>query len=105
MENLEKAIAEHPFWSGLDPHFFLLLNECATFLRFDDDQMIFKERTVAEHFYLIQKGQVVLETFVPGKGDVTVQCRRCMPVKHWGGPGFFLRINGSLPPAQPNPPN
>lgn len=70
---LKQAIAEHPFWAGLNPHFFHLLEECATLLRLDADQIIFSEREDADHFYLIHKGKVALETFIPGRGNISVQ--------------------------------
>jgi CRP/FNR family transcriptional regulator, cyclic AMP receptor protein len=70
---LEHAIVEHPFLTGINPRFIHLLEECATCLRFDADQKIFKERGDADHLYLIVTGQVAIETFVPGKGNVTIQ--------------------------------
>jgi CRP/FNR family cyclic AMP-dependent transcriptional regulator len=73
MRTLEQIITEHPFWKGLDPHYFSLLNECASEERFGLQQQIFQEGSDANHFYLIQAGRVALETFVPGRGVVTIQ--------------------------------
>ena len=70
---LEDAIAKHPFWTGLNPRFLHFLNECATLERYGVDQPIFHEGGQADHFYLIIKGRVSLETFVPGKGCVPIQ--------------------------------
>jgi CRP-like cAMP-binding protein len=88
---LENAIANHPFWAGLNPRFFHLLNECATFMRFGANQLVFKERNDADHFYLIHKGQVALETFVPGRGNITIQTL---------GPGDALGWSWLFPPYQ-----
>jgi CRP/FNR family cyclic AMP-dependent transcriptional regulator len=73
MRTLEQIITEHPFWKGLDPHYFPLVNECASEERFGLQQQIFQEGSDANHFYLIHAGRVALETFVPGRGVVTIQ--------------------------------
>jgi CRP/FNR family cyclic AMP-dependent transcriptional regulator len=73
LETLEEMIVNHPFWAGLNLHHFDLLKKCATFQRFDVGQSIFQEGGNADHFYLIQKGRVTLDAFVPGRGAVTVQ--------------------------------
>jgi len=70
---LKQAIAEHPFWTGLNPRFFHFLEECATLVRLDAGQIVFREREDADHFYLIHKGHVALETFIPGRGNISVQ--------------------------------
>jgi CRP/FNR family transcriptional regulator, cyclic AMP receptor protein len=73
LETLEEMIVNHPFWAGLNLHYFDLLKKCAMFQRFDVGQSIFQEGGNADHFYLIQKGRVTLQAFVPGRGAVTVQ--------------------------------
>ena len=73
MDALESLIVKHPFLSGLDPHFYHFFNECAFLRRYEPGQEIFHERGNAERFYLIQSGKVALETFVPGRGMVTIQ--------------------------------
>ena len=66
-------IVKHPFWAGLNLHYFDLLKKCAGFQRFEVGQSIFQEGGKADRFYLIQKGLVTLHAFVPGRGVVTVQ--------------------------------
>ena len=88
---LEDAIAKHPFWTGLNPHFLHFLNACATLERYGADQPIFHERGEADHFYLITKGRVSLETFVPGKG--------CVPLQTLG-PGDALGWSWLFPPHE-----
>lgn len=70
---LEKSIARHPFLAGMNPRFLRRLTECAVVERFAIGQFIFRERTPAEHFYLINRGRISLETFIPGKGVISVQ--------------------------------
>ena len=73
MRTLEQLIADHPFWKGLDPHYFPLLNACASEECFGLQQQIFREGSGADRFYLIHSGRVALETFMPGTGVITNQ--------------------------------
>ena len=73
MEILEKTIAQHPFWKGLNPDYLHLLQECAACEIFEAGQLVFQEGQEADRFCLIQKGQVRLDAFGPGRGTVTVQ--------------------------------
>jgi CRP/FNR family transcriptional regulator, cyclic AMP receptor protein len=70
---LTRLVTEHPFLAGLNPRYRHLLTESASLMRFGVQQVIFHEGGDADHFYLIHTGRVSLETFVPGKGAVTVQ--------------------------------
>jgi CRP/FNR family transcriptional regulator, cyclic AMP receptor protein len=73
VEALEEMIAKHPFWNGLNPQYFPLLQERAALERYEAGQLIFQEGQEAGRFFLIQTGQVRLDAFVPGRGTVTVQ--------------------------------
>ena len=73
MRTLEQTITEHPFWKGLNPDYFRLLNECASEMHFGEQRQIFQEGSPADRFYLIHAGRVALETFAPGKGSLTIQ--------------------------------
>lgn len=73
METLERILAEHPFFAGLDARHIQLIVGCATNVRFDAGQFIFREGEEANEFYVIRHGKVALEVFVPGRGPVTIQ--------------------------------
>jgi len=73
VQTLEEMILKHPFWSGLNLSYFRPLRECATFERYQAGQLLFQEGQEADHFFLIQTGQVRLDAFVPGRGSVTIQ--------------------------------
>jgi len=73
MASIENIIVAHPFWQGLDPGFVPLLAESATLLHFGVGEVIFQERLAADHLYLLHRGQVALEMFVPGRGLITLQ--------------------------------
>ena len=73
MTDCESALATHPFTREVRPAFLQLLNGCATSVRFNLDEQIFQEGLEADRFYLIHRGRVALQTFVPGTGLVTLQ--------------------------------
>ena len=70
---LDEIIAAHPFLKGLEAQYLPLFFKAATYQRFGVDSLIFREACGADHFYLIHKGAVTLESFVPGRGMTTVQ--------------------------------
>ncbi|MGA7909413.1 MAG: cyclic nucleotide-binding domain-containing protein [Candidatus Sulfotelmatobacter sp.] len=57
METLERIIAEHSFFAGLDQAFLNLVVGCASNVRFEPGTYIFREGDEANAFYLIRKGQ------------------------------------------------
>jgi CRP-like cAMP-binding protein len=59
---LEAQVAAHPFLIGMNPHHARLLVDCALSTRFEVDQVIFHAGETANRFYLIESGQVVLES-------------------------------------------
>jgi len=63
METLERIIAEHPFFTGLESEYTTLLVGCASNVRFDRGVYVFKEGEEANAFYLIRAGKVALEIF------------------------------------------
>ncbi len=54
METLERIIAEHPFFAGLESYYTSLLTGCASNVRFNAGTYIFKEGEEANEFYLIR---------------------------------------------------
>ena len=73
METLEQYLHLHPFFQGLDEQYIHLLVGCASNVRFDAGQYVFREHDEANHFYLIRHGRVSLEIFVPERGTIAIQ--------------------------------
>jgi cAMP-binding proteins - catabolite gene activator and regulatory subunit of cAMP-dependent protein kinases len=73
METLEPILAQHPFLKDLESQHLQLIVGCATNVRFDAGQFVFREGAEAKQFYIIRHGKVGLETFVPGRGPITIQ--------------------------------
>jgi CRP/FNR family cyclic AMP-dependent transcriptional regulator len=72
MENLERIIAEHPFFEGLDSEFTRLMVSCASNVRFKAGTYILKEGDPANTFYLIREGKVAVEVFAPQRPPIIV---------------------------------
>lgn len=70
---LEPILAEHPFFSGLQPDYLKLVTGCASNIRFDAGQQICRSGEEANVFYIIRQGRVAVEVFAPGRGTITVE--------------------------------
>lgn len=61
METLERIIAEHPFLRDLDSQYIKLIVGCASNVRFNTGQFLFREDEEANQFYMIRQGKVALQ--------------------------------------------
>jgi len=59
---VETVLAEHPFLKGLKPEHLRLLADNAMRIQYQLGELIFREGDPANRFYLIERGQVVLES-------------------------------------------
>lgn len=96
MRTLESVLATHPFFSGMDPRYLELAVGCASNVRFNADEYIFREGREANHFYLIRAGKVALEASVPGHGSLTVQTLGAGEILGWSWlvPPYNWRFDG-----------
>ena len=83
MENLERIIAEHSFFAGLDKEFMTLLVGCAGNVRFKAGSYILKEGSQADTFYLIRSGKVAVEVVAPQHEPIIVQTLEVGEVLGW----------------------
>ncbi|MDI6767884.1 MAG: cyclic nucleotide-binding domain-containing protein [Bacteroidota bacterium] len=72
METLEILLSEHPFLKGLDHEHIHLITGCASNVRFDASQIIFREGEEANQFYIIRQGKVALQIYTPGQGSIII---------------------------------
>ena len=73
MDTMADLIAAHPFFEGLDQSYITFLATCTKNVRFSPGEFLFREGEEAGNFLLIRHGLVSLETYMPGRGVVTVQ--------------------------------
>jgi CRP-like cAMP-binding protein len=69
--SLEADVAAHPFLIGLNEDHMKLLADCAMKTHFAAGESIFREGETANRFYLIEQGEVALES-TPSGGTPTV---------------------------------
>ncbi len=72
METLEVLLSEHPFIKGLDQEHIHLITGCATNVRFDAGQIIFREGEEANQFYIVRQGKVALQVYTSGQGSIII---------------------------------
>lgn len=72
MEGLQHILAEHPFFSGMEERLLQILAGCASNVRFDQGDVIFREGEEADKFYLIRNGRVALQVISDHRGPLTI---------------------------------
>lgn len=61
-EPMATRVALHPFLAGMNRTHLTLLADCAMVVHFNPGQLIFNEGELANRFYLIETGKVILES-------------------------------------------
>lgn len=72
IETLKTLLAEHPFVRGLDNRYIDLLVGCASNVRFQPGEFIFREGGDADQFYLLRHGRATIEVYAAERGSITV---------------------------------
>ncbi len=72
METLKPLLAQHPFLKGLDDRYIDLLVGCASNVRFNPNQFIFREGQEADQFFILRHGKVALEIYAPERGPLII---------------------------------
>ena len=62
IEPMATRVALHPFLAGMNHGQLALLTDCAMVVHFHPGQVIFQEGELANRFYLIETGRVILES-------------------------------------------
>src|SRR5881296_216266 len=73
MKTLKAAIAEHPFFRGMDPAQVDIIARNATEAEFRPGQIIFREGEGAYKFFFIQEGKVAVESHLFRDGDIPME--------------------------------
>jgi CRP-like cAMP-binding protein len=73
MTTIEALLHEVPALASLDPEALATIAGCGSNVHFAADQVIFREGDPADTFYVVRGGRVAIETFVPGRGPVTIE--------------------------------
>jgi CRP-like cAMP-binding protein len=73
MRTLDEVVAESPVFDRMAKEHLELIAGCAQNTGFEAGEYLFREGGEADTFYLVRHGRVLLETFVPGRGALTVE--------------------------------
>lgn len=82
-KELVAGLKEHPFFKGLTEEHYEVLASCAMRINFKPGDTIFREGEVANRFYLIEEGQVLLEAEVAPHEHEGVQQMKGGDVLGW----------------------
>ena len=81
--SVQAQVAAHPILIGMSEHHVRLLIDCAMKTRFDAGKMIFREGETANRFYLIEQGEVALESAAGEAEPVVVDTVRGGDLLGW----------------------
>ena len=83
MQTLDELVAESPIFAGLGQTQLELIAGCGSNVGFEAGRYLFREGDPADTFYLVRHGRVALETFVPGRGPLTIETVDAGDVVGW----------------------
>ncbi|HEY5297977.1 MAG TPA: Crp/Fnr family transcriptional regulator [Verrucomicrobiae bacterium] len=99
MQINSSILAAQPFFKGLSPQHLELLAGDAMFTEFKTDELIFKEGSPANRFYILLSGEVMLESPCPKcddeRGTVQIETIGAGSVLGWSWlfPPYYTHFN------------
>ena len=72
IKNIRDYLAEAPFFDGMEDRHLDLLSGCGDLVHFNAGEFLLKEGEQANNFYLIRKGDVSIESHMPGGAPLIV---------------------------------
>ena len=70
---LDAIVLEAPVFAGMDPDHAAQLAGCAQTTGWQAGEVLFREGDPADTFYVVRRGRVALELFMPNRGALTVE--------------------------------
>jgi CRP/FNR family transcriptional regulator, cyclic AMP receptor protein len=70
---LDDVVLDAPVFAGLADTYAAQLAGCARTTGWNDGATLFREGDPADAFYLVRRGRVALELFVPNRGPLTIE--------------------------------
>jgi CRP-like cAMP-binding protein len=83
MDLTEGNLANHPFLKGLSEEHLKILDDCSMKRVFEPGEVIFREGDLANRFYLILSGSVLLESPCENEPPSTIQTIKAGDVLGW----------------------
>jgi CRP-like cAMP-binding protein len=89
MQTTEDLLVDVPLFAGMDPERVALIAGCTHHVVFHAGDVLYQEGGAAEEFYVLRHGTVAVQTYVPARGDVTIETV---------GPGGVVGWSWMFPP-------
>jgi CRP/FNR family cyclic AMP-dependent transcriptional regulator len=83
VKTVPQLLSEARFFDGLRAETIELVAGCGSNVQFDPGTTIFREGQHADAFYLLRRGSVALETYVPARGAVMIETIEAGDVLGW----------------------
>ncbi|HEX6973053.1 MAG TPA: cyclic nucleotide-binding domain-containing protein, partial [Vicinamibacterales bacterium] len=72
-QSLAGILAGQPFLEGLAPQYVDLIVGCASNVRFEPGEFVFRAGDEANYFYVVRSGRVSVEVMAPQRGAITIE--------------------------------
>ena len=83
MKTLDQVVLESAVFAGLGDTYAEQLAGCSQNVGFDAGDTLFREGEPADTFYVVRRGRVALELYVPGRGALTIETIDAGQVVGW----------------------
>jgi CRP-like cAMP-binding protein len=83
MRTLEQVVLDSPVFAALDEEYAERLAGCSQTVGFEAGETLFREGEPADVFYVLRRGRVALELYVPGRGPLTIETVDAGEVVGW----------------------
>lgn len=83
MKTLDQVVLESAVFAGLDDAYAEQLAGCSQNVGFEAGDTLFREGEPADTFYVVRRGRVALELYVPGRGALTIETIDAGQVVGW----------------------
>jgi CRP/FNR family cyclic AMP-dependent transcriptional regulator len=83
MKTLDQVVRESVVFAGLDDVYAEQLAGCSQNAGFEAGDTLFREGEPADTFYVLRRGRVALELYVPGRGPLTIETIDAGQVVGW----------------------
>lgn len=80
---IEELLPDVPAFEGLDEGYLELIAGCGSNRVFEAGEYLFREGDPADSFFVLRRGRIALEVFVPSRGQVIVSTHGDGEVVGW----------------------
>jgi CRP/FNR family cyclic AMP-dependent transcriptional regulator len=83
MRTIAELVREAPLFADMRSDRLALLSGCGRNVQFAEGETLFREGEAADVFYVLRHGTITLDTYVPGRGGLTIETLTAGEVVGW----------------------